>query len=148
MVLRGFFISGADALRQEWEQSAVATRGSGGERKNFKIAFAREDDAEEAPVGRDGEVAERKPVEDGLRRGRDDGNFCAGRLRDERRNLYPNDVAGFSFDGAFEEDAIFIGRPADYAETDSKPDKVIGNRETAHFEDFSIDEISDFLAAG
>src|SRR5690242_21403480 len=103
MVLRGFFISGADALRQEWEQSAVATRGSGGERKNFKIAFAREDDAEEAPVWRDGEVAGGKPVEYGLRRGRDDGNFLARRLREERRDLYADDVAGLSFHGAFEE---------------------------------------------
>lgn len=135
-------------MRQEWKQGAVATRGSRGERKNFKIAFAREDDAEEAPVWRDGEVAERKPVEDGLRRRRDDGNFLAGRLREERRNLYPDDVARFAFHGAFEEDAIFIGRPADYAETDAKTDKVIGNGETAHFEDFSIDEIGDLLAAG
>lgn len=118
------------------------------EGEDHKITFARQDDTEKAAVGGDGEIANREAVKDRLRGWLKDGDFFAGRLRQERRNSNPDNVAGFSFGGALEEDAIFVGGPVENAETHAEADKMIGNGQVAHFEGFAVDEIGDFFATG
>ncbi len=78
---------------------------SPGKRKNQEVAFAGDDDAEEAAVGRKGKFAETEPVKNGNGRGLRDGNVFVGCDGGEGRNRKPDDVAGFFFDGALEENA-------------------------------------------
>lgn len=87
-------------------------------------------------------------MKDGLRGGLEDGNVFSGFLRGKRRDVYPDDVAGFSFDCAFEQDAIFVGAPVENAEAYAQTDEMIEGGEVADFEDFAVDEIGDFFAAG
>jgi len=130
----------------------VAKRGreriaSVGEGEDCEIAFAGEDDGEEAPVGRDVEFANGEAVEEWLRSGLQDGDGVAGFLRGELRNGDPDHVAGFSFDGALEHDAIFVSRPMENAEAYAQADEVVGGGEIANFQHFLIDEICDLFSA-
>ena len=50
---------GANCLKGKWEE--------------FEVTFAREDNGEEAAVGRDAEFSDGNTVEDGARRGLQDG---------------------------------------------------------------------------
>ena len=77
--------------------------------KNEEAALAGDDDGEEAAVGRNGEVAKGEAVKDGGGDGLRDGDVLAGRVGAERREVDPDEVAGFLFDGALEEDARFVG---------------------------------------
>ncbi len=87
-------------------------------------------------------------MEEWLRSGLEDGDVFAGLLRGELGNGDPDEVAGFSFDGALEHDAIFVGRPMEDAEADAEADEMIGSGEVANFQHFSVDEIRHFSAAG
>ena len=105
-VLRGIFILVRDHLAR---RTRIARNGHGvpcpyeesqREGEHDKVAFAGKDYGQEAAVGRDIEFADRDAAEDWLRRGCEDGDvfdiFLCGGLG----NIYPDDVAGFSFDGA------------------------------------------------
>jgi hypothetical protein len=150
-VLRGSFIlleedlarrtvrPGTRAARR-WEQSPR-------EREDHQIAFTGEDYGQEAAVGRDIELANGDAAENWLRRGCEDGHVFAGFLRGELGNTYPYEVAGFSFDGAFQHDAIFVGGPMKNTEAHAEPDEVIRSGEVADLQNFSIDEIRHFFAA-
>ena len=61
-----------------------------------------------------------------MRRGCEDGDVFEVFLCGELRNIYPDDVAGFSFYGAFQHDAIFVGGPMENAQTHAEADEVIG----------------------
>ena len=87
---------------------AIADR-STRKREDKETALAGDDDGEEAAVGRNGEVAEGEAVKDGGGDGLRDGDVLAGRVGAERREVNPDEVAGFFFDGALEEDARFVG---------------------------------------
>ena len=126
---------------------AVADR-STWKREDEEAALARDDDGEEAAVGRDGEVAEGEAVKDGGGDGLRDGNVLAGRVGAERREVDPDEVAGFFLDGALEENARFVGWPAEDAETDANAREKIGRSEIANFQNFLVNKIGNFLAAG
>ena len=96
-------------------------------REEEEIVLSGGDDGEEAAVGGNGEVAKGQVVEDGLRGGLENGNVLAGLLDGERGDVDPNDVAGFSFGSALEEDAVSIGRPLQRAEADTKANEMIGS---------------------
>src|SRR6266436_1930032 len=66
----------------------------------------------------------------------------------EGRQVDPHEIAGFFFERAFEEDARLVGRPAKDAEADANAGYAIGRSEIANLEDFLVQEIRDFLAAG
>ena len=85
-----------------------------------EAALARDDDGEEAAVGRNGKIAEGKTVKDRGGDGLSDRNFVAGRRGAERREIDPDEVAGFFFDGALEENLRFVGGPTEDAEADAK----------------------------
>src|ERR1700687_2580663 len=119
-----------------------------GQREDEEIAFAGNDDGEGAAVGRDGEIAEAEAVKDGDGRGLRDRNFMVRGDRRERRKIDPDEIAGFFLEGAFEEDARFVGRPAKDAEANAKTGHAIERREIANFENFLVNEIGDFFAAG
>jgi len=87
-----------DECCRDGAQCIAPLRGKGEE---FQVAFAGENYGEEAAVGGDVEFADGDAVEDGLRRGLEDGNFLAGFLCGELGKRDPDQVAGFSFDGAF-----------------------------------------------
>ena len=97
-----------------------------GQREDFEIAFAGEDHRQEAAVGRDVELADRDTAEDWLRCWCEDGSFFGVFLREEHGNINPDQVAGFSFDGALEHDAVFVGRPMENAEAYTEADEVVG----------------------
>src|SRR6267378_7639750 len=78
-----------------------------------EAAFTGDDDGEEAAVGRNGKVAKGEAVKDGGGDGLRDEDVLARRVGAERRKVDPHEVAGFSFDGALEEDARFVGGPAE-----------------------------------
>lgn len=118
-----------------------------GQREDLEIALAREDDGEEAAVWGDVEFADGNAAEDWLRRWCEDRDVFAGCLRGELRNIYPDQVTGFSFYRALEHDAIFVGGPVENAEAHAKAHEVIGGGEVANFENFSINEVGGFLAA-
>ena len=120
----------------------------GGQREDHKIAFAGEDDAEEAAIWRDGKFAKGEIVKNGLRSGLEHGNFLAGLVSGKRRDGDPDDVGGFSFGGAFEQDALFIGRPMKDAEAHAEANEMVGDGDVANFQVFAVDEIGDFCAAG
>ena len=119
-----------------------------GEGEDEEVAFAGSDDAEKAAVRRDGEIAEGDVVEDGLGRGLENGNVFAGLSCGERGDGNPDDVGGFSFGGALKQDAVFVRSPLNCAKADAQAGDVIGSGEVANLEDFAINEISDFSAAG
>ena len=87
-------------------------------------------------------------MEEWLRGGLKDGDVSARFLCGEFGNDDPDEVAGFSFDGALEQDAIFVGRPMEDAETDAETDEVIGGGEVANFQHFSVDEVRHFRPLG
>jgi len=162
-LLRGFFVLSTKAKplgrhrRRERSQHVAVLRrdkykqkkrASAREGEDHKITFAGQDDAEKAAIGGDGELAKREAMQNWLRSWLDDGDVFAGGLRQQRRNINPDNVAGFPFCGALEEDAIFVGSPVENAETYAEADKMIGNGKVAHFENFAVDEVGDFFAAG
>jgi hypothetical protein len=147
--LRGFLFCGKGNRAQ---RTHVAEKGreriaSVGEGEDCQVAFAGEDDAEEAAVGRDVEFANGEAVEERLRSGLHDGDSIAGFLRGQRGNTDPDHIAGLSFDGALEHDAIFASRPVENAEPYAQADEVIGGGEIANFQHFLVDEICDLFAA-
>ena len=79
------------------------------EGKDEEAALAGDNNGEEAAVGRNGEVAKGESVKDGGGDGLRDGDVLAESVGAERREVDPNEVAGFFFDGALEEDARFVG---------------------------------------
>ena len=87
-------------------------------------------------------------MKDGARSGLEDGDVFAGRLGEKRWDGDPDEVAGFSLDSAFEQDASFVRGPAEHTEADAEVNEIIGEGEIADFEDFAVDEVSDFFAAG
>jgi hypothetical protein len=87
-------------------------------------------------------------VKDGLRSGLKDGNGGVWGLRNEGRKADPNDVTGFTFDGAFEKDAVFVRGPLKNTQADAKAGEVIGRGQVANLEDFAINEVGDFGTAG
>src|SRR6202165_3221664 len=68
--------------------------------------------------------------------------------RRERREVDQDEIAGFFLEGALEEDTRFVGRPAKDAEANAKTGHAIERSEIANFENFLVNEIGDFLAAG
>src|SRR2546425_628999 len=96
------------------------TESSARKREDEEAALAGDDDGEEAAVGGDGEVAKGEAMKDGGGDGLRDGDVLAGRMGAERREVNPDEVAGFFFDGALEKNARFVGRPAEDAEADAK----------------------------
>ncbi len=74
-----------------------------------EAALAGDDNGEEAAVRRDGEIAKGEAVKDGGGDGLRDGDVLAGRVDAERREVDPDEVAGFFLDGALEEDTRFVG---------------------------------------
>src|SRR6266403_50215 len=90
------------AVREKNERSAR-------KRPDEEPALGGDDNGEEAAVRRDGEIAKGEAVKDGGGDGLRDGDVLAGRVDAERREVDPDEVAGFLFDGALEEDARFIG---------------------------------------
>lgn len=147
--LRGFLFCGK-GNRAQWTH--VAERGreriaSVGQGVDCEIAFAREDYGEEAAVGRNVEFANGEAVEERLRSRLHDGDGIAGFLRGQFGNADPDDIAGFSFDGAFEHDAIFVGGPMENAEAYAQANEAIGSGEIANFQHFLVDEIRDLFAA-
>jgi hypothetical protein len=150
-VWRGIFISvKVDLARRYGSPGTRAARRwkeSPREREDHQIAFAGEDYGQEAAVGRDIELANGDAAKDWLRRGCEDGHVLAGFLRGKLGNIYPYEVAGFSFDGAFQHDAIFVGGPMENAEAHAEPDEVIRSGEVADLQNFSVDEIRHFLCA-
>jgi len=83
-----------------------------------------------------------------LRRGCEDGDVFDVFLCGELGNIYPNKVAGFSFDGAFQHDAVFFGGPVEDSEADAEANEMIGGGEVTNLQDFSVNEIRRFFAAG
>src|ERR1700722_7898871 len=81
------------------------------ERKDYQIAFAREDDGQETAVGGDVEFADRDAAENWLRRRREDRDVFEVFLGSENGNIDPDEIAGFSFGGALQHDAVFVGGP-------------------------------------
>src|SRR5271170_5087540 len=118
-----------------------------GEGEDCEIAFAGEDDGEEAAVGGDVEFTNGEAVEERLRGGLQDGDGIAGFSRGELGNGDPDDIAGFSFHGALEHDAIFVSGPMENAEAYAQADEVIGGGEIANFQHFLVDEIGDLFTA-
>jgi len=159
--MRGIFILGGRRRRcTEWEgaqqreeaqqcdhraRHAVPLQRKG---EDCQVAFAGEDNGQEAAVEGDVEFANGEAVEERLRRGLENGDGIAGFLRGEFGKGDPDEVAGFSFDSALEHDAIFVGRPMENAEAHAQVDKVIRSGEVANLQHFSVDEIGDFFAAG
>src|SRR5713226_2355653 len=129
------------------EEERRRCRGRREERKE-EAAFAGDDYGNGAAVGGDGEVAEAEAVQDGDGCGLGDGNFMIGGDRRKGREVDPDEIAGFFFEPALEEDAGFVGRPAKDAEADANAGYAIGRSEIANLEDFLVQEIGDFLAAG
>src|SRR6267378_4336897 len=122
---------------------AVADR-STWKREDEEAALARDDDGEEAAVGRNGEVTVAEAVKDGGGDGLRDGNVLAGRLGGERREVDPDEVAGFFLAGALAENARFGGRPAEDAEPVADAREKIGRSEIANFPNFLVDKIGNF----
>lgn len=118
-----------------------------GEGEEFEVPFAGEDNGEEAAIGGDAEFSDGDTVENGARVGLEDGDVFAGWLRQKRWEGDPDEVAGFSLDSTLEQNAGFVERPAEDTEANAKANKIIGESEVADFEDFAVDEVSDFFAA-
>lgn len=118
------------------------------EGEDEQVAFAGDDDGEEAAVRGNGKFAESKAVKNGHRSGLSDRDFLVGRNRGERRDGEPNDVAGFFFERAFEENAGAVDGPSKDAEADANTRKLIGMQEAADFEDLAINEIRGHGAIG
>lgn len=133
-----------DVLRWGRDRRAVPLLGKG---EDFEIALAGENDGQEAAVGRDIEFTNRDAAEDWLRRRCEDGNVFEVFFCSENGNIDPDEIAGFSFDGALEHDAVFVGRPVENAEAYAQSDEIIGDGEIPHFKNFAVDEVSDFFAA-
>src|SRR5712664_3329300 len=117
------------------------------QREDEEIALAGDDDGEGAAVGSDGEIAEGEAVKDGSGLRMRDGNVMR-RRGGERGKIDPDEIAGFFLDGAFEENARFVGRPAENAEANAKTGHKIERSEIANLENFLVEEIGHFLAAG
>jgi hypothetical protein len=153
-LLRGVFIlvrdnlAGRTRIARNRHGVPCPYKASQREREDDQIALAGEHYGQEAAVGRDIEFANRNAAEDWLRRGCEDGHVLAGFLRGKLGNIYPDDVAGFSFDGAFQHDAIFVGGPMETAEAHAEADEVIRSGEVADLQNFSVDEVRHFFAAG
>src|SRR6266481_237379 len=113
-----------------------------------EAALTGDDDGEEAAVGGNGEIAEGEAVKDGGRDGLRDGDVLAGRVGAERREVNPDEGAGFFFDGELEEDARFIGGPAEDAEADAKAREKMGRSEIANFQNFLVNKVGNFLPGG
>ena len=75
------------------------TESSAREWEYEEAALAGDDDGEEAAVGRNGEVAKGEAVKDGGGDGLRDGDVLAGRVGAERREVDPDEVAGFFLQG-------------------------------------------------
>jgi hypothetical protein len=75
----------------------VASDESAGEGEDEEIALAGNDHAEEAAVGRDGEVTEANAAENRDRFWLRNGDFFSGHCSDERREGDPDEVARFFF---------------------------------------------------
>src|SRR6266850_4097493 len=126
----------------------TVTESSARKWEDKEATLAGDDDGEEAAVGRNGEVAKREAVQDGGGDGLSDGDVLAGSVGTERREVDPHEVAGFLFDGALQEDARFVGGPAEDAEADAKAREKIGRSEIANFQNFLVNKIGHFFAAG
>ena len=97
-----------------------------GKGEDHQVAFAGGNYGEEAAVGRNGEFAERYAMEE-----RDGGWLRYGDVvgigrKCESWNLEGNEIAGFFFDGALEDDARFVGGPLKDAEANTKACDAIG----------------------
>ena len=91
-VWRGIFILPSENTAVTERACQDATRGEPLQREgeDFQVALAGQDYGQEAAVGGNVKFAEREAVEDGLRRGREDGNFRARFLRGQRGNVDPD----------------------------------------------------------
>lgn len=118
------------------------------EGKDEEVAFAGDDDGEGVAVSGDGEFAEGEAVKNWNRRGLRHWDFFVGSVGCERRSGKPDDVAGFFFNRAFEEDARAVGSPSRDAEADSNARELIGMRKAADFQNFAINEVRGFGAVG
>src|SRR5258708_11009942 len=134
--------------RREERSRGESKKESAGEKEDEETTFAGDDDGDGAAVRRDGKMAKAEAVEKGDWRRLLNGDFVISRDRREGRKIDPDEVAGFFFDGALEEDARFVGRPAKDAESDANTGDAIERGEIANFENLPVEEIGDFFAAG
>src|SRR5690348_12873228 len=86
-------------------RSAFPGETSSGEGEDEEVAFAGDDHGYGVAVGGDGKFAEREAVKNGYGRGLRNGDFFFGVDGGEWRDRNPDDVAGFLFKSALEEDA-------------------------------------------
>ncbi len=75
-------------------------------------------------------------------------NFVVRGDRRSRRHINPHEIAGFFLNGAFEEDARSVGRPAKNPKADAKTGNAIDCRKIANLENFLVNEVGDIFAAG
>src|SRR6202521_597656 len=122
-----------------------------GEGEDEEVALAGGDNGEEAAVGGDGEVAEGEAVEDGCGNGLAHGDVLVwgvGRYGREGREIDPDQVAGFFFDGAFQEDTGFVGGPLKQTETNTHAGDAIRCSQVAHLKNFLVNVVGDCFCAG
>ena len=119
-----------------------------GEGENEEIAPAGDDYGEETAVGGDGEIADGEAVKDHVGLWLRNGDVVILGSGGKGREIDPDEVAGFFFDSAFEENAGLVGRPVKDAEADANAGQVIGRSKIANFENFLVDKIGDFFPAG
>ncbi len=136
-----------ERLQTGAQHAAPLQRKLAREGEDEEVALTGGDHGEKAAVGRNGEIAEGEAVKDGTRKRLGDGDFFAGLCNGERRNVNPHDVAGFFFEGAFEEDAIFVRGPLKNSNPDAEAGDMIRRGKVANLEDFSINKVSGLFSA-
>src|ERR1700680_4250938 len=102
-----------------------------GQRIDQDIALSGRTYGEETAVGRDGEIAKGEAVQDGARRGLSERDIFAGGRCNERRKIDPDEVAGFFFRGAPQQDAVLVRAPLICAEADAHAGDAVGRGEIA-----------------
>ena len=93
---------------------------SAGEREDEQVAFSGNDDGEGAAVARNGEITEAQAVKHRNVSRLRYGNFVICRNRRKLREIDPDEIAGFFLNGALEEDAGFVQRPAKDTQANAK----------------------------
>src|SRR5258708_19760066 len=124
--------------RREERSRGESKKESAGEKEDEETTFAGDDDGDGAAVRRYGKIAKAQAVENGDWRRLLNGDLVISRDRRERRKIDPDEVAGFFFDGALEEDARFVGRPTKNPESNPNPGDAIDRREIANFHNLPV----------
>lgn len=122
--------------------------GAGLEGEDLEVAFAGEDYGEETAVGGEAVFTDGEAVEEHAGFRFNDRDFGVGRIGAKLGDAHGDEVGGFFLDRALEIEARLVVGPLEDTEPNTQPGDADGDGEIADFENFLIEKIGDFGAAG